>query len=225
MACRMLIQINQKAQFYYPYYYYYPLPQTVPATTVPATTVPATTVPATTVPATTVPATTAPATTALAPKYPIYYPYPPAGAHSPMFPDNADVYYYPIIQHIYGTPTYPSDPMQTTTPPPTSTTSPSGTTKPSETSPIATPATASTTRKTTKCSKQTTSSSGTYPGQLSPFVEYYESPFAPVTSYAHNKAGKLPDNQKYMPQNGYKSGPQAPAHSGFDPRAAPWFFH
>ncbi|XP_062259491.1 uncharacterized protein LOC133967844 [Platichthys flesus] len=144
-------------QFYSPYYYYYPLPQSVPATTVPATTVPA---------------TTAPATTA------------------------------PII------------------------TSPIGTTKPSETSPTAMPTTASTTTKTTKpCSKPTTSSSGTYPGQLSPFVEYYKSPFAPVISYAYNKAGKLPDYQKYMPQNGYKSGPQVRAHSGFDWRVAPWFFY
>ncbi|XP_034469744.1 uncharacterized protein LOC117778350 [Hippoglossus hippoglossus] len=184
--------------WYSPYYYYYPLPESTAATPAPAATAPAT-------------------------NYPIYYPYHPPGQHLPIVPDNADIYYHPIIQHIYGSHPYHSHPMQTTTQPPTSTTNPSGTTKPSGTSPTAAPTTASTTKTTKPCSKPTTSS-GSYPGQLNPFVRYDESPFAPVISYAYNKAGKLPDYQKYMPQNSYKSGPQARAHSGFDWRAVPWLF-
>ncbi|XP_019960448.1 uncharacterized protein [Paralichthys olivaceus] len=225
--------------FYSPNYYYYPLP--VSTTVPPVTTTTTTTAPATTT-TTTAPATTAETTTTKAettttsapttktqtpmnPYYPIYYPYPPAGQQLPQVPDKSDVYYYPFIQHIYGRHPYPFQPMQTTTQPPTSTTKPSGTT--SETSPTATPTTtASPTTKTTgPYSNPTTSCSGSYTGQLSPFVEYHKSPFAPIISYAYNKAGKLLDHEKYMPQDGYKSGPQAQAHPGFDWRAVPWHFH
>ena len=190
---------------YYPYlyypYYYYPLPGSTPATTAPATTAPATTAPATTAPATTADTTTSTPTAEtqkpMDPYYPMYYPYPD--------------YYSHIIWHLYGNHPNPSDPMQTTTPPPTSTT----------------PKTASTSTQTTQpCSKpKTTTSSGSYPGKLSPFVGYYESPFAHVISYAYNRAGKLSDDQKYMPQYGYKSVPLHRAHSGDEWWAVPCFFH
>ncbi|XP_074507334.1 uncharacterized protein LOC141777189 [Sebastes fasciatus] len=224
--------------YYYPYYPYYPYPQypyytlpNIPVKTAKPTTTakPITTGPVTSGMTTTAKMTTAePAVTTKTPQktpkpyYPSYYPfYPPAGQQMPGDP----IYYYQFMQHFYGWPQYPqnpSNPMQTT-PPPTLTT-----VKPVDAvptiKPTSKPTTVSAPTTTTPCTHTPKPSSGSNPDPVSPYVPYYQLPFAPYLSY--NKAGKLPVDQKYMPQAGYKSGlePRAHPHQGFNYwQPVPWF--
>ncbi|XP_059200827.1 adhesive plaque matrix protein-like [Centropristis striata] len=127
----------------------------------------------------------------------------------PGGPEDPDVYYYPIIQHFYGSPPY----SQTTQPPGDTTTPTSETTAPTMEPTTPTPT-----------SSTTTPSSNVYPGPMKPHVPYYENPFP--LQVAYNKAGKLPDDQKYIPQYGLKSGLEAGAHPhpGFNYwQPGPWF--
>ncbi|XP_058496460.1 uncharacterized protein LOC131466890 [Solea solea] len=166
------------------------------------------------------------------PYYTFYY-------HPNAVPSNSDIFYYAIIQHFYG-----RDPMQTTALPPTSTAQPTDTATPSQSSPVTT-TTAPTQQTTKRCSETTptsstsgssttsssstttttttSSSSSNYPGPLSPYVNYMDQPFKPYVLFdALKKTGELPDDQKYMPSAGYKSGFQAQAYPNLYWQGVPW---
>ncbi|KAG7526458.1 hypothetical protein JOB18_040404 [Solea senegalensis] len=233
--------------YYYYYYYYYPYYYSPPATVPPATTTTGPNVTANEVtPATTTtgpnmttnevtPATTTTGpnmtTTESPPTYYTFY-YPNAVPNN-----NPDFFYYAIIQHFYGRD--PSDPMQTTALPPTSTAQPTDTATTGQSSPVTTTTTTAPTKQTTKrCSETTptsssstttsgssttTTSSSNYPGPLSPYVNYMAQPFKPYVLFdALKKAGELPDDQKYMPSAGYKSGFQTRAYPNLYWQGVPW---